>query len=381
MLVTPHTLSLITTHRCTAACDHCCFSCSPDVLDHIPIPNLYRYIHEAAELPTMKVVVFTGGECFLLGKELDNLIKTAAGHGFFTRFVSNGYWAISPKAARKRMEQLVACGLTEANFSTGDQHAVYVKPEYVLNGAVAAAELGLTTIVTVELFKESKFPFEEFISQPTFKQHLETGKLAIKLAPWMKFKGDSALGFNKKYLEFVETARSPQAGCYTALKVLAISPRQQLFACCGLPVEDIEEMHLGSLLNASIKEVLSRTPDDFVKIWVHLHGPDAVIKYAQKFDPSIPFPKNAAHICDACRFMYHDKRIKKIVMENPPPNIKDIMNVYFQSLLMPMRDVKHSEAVQFARFGDSLPKLRATHQMATTGRESHQMVTTGCSSR
>jgi hypothetical protein len=365
MLVTPHTLSLITTHRCTAACDHCCFSCTPNVQDHIPIPNLYRYIDEAAELKTLKVIVFTGGECFLLGRELDNLMQAAAGHGFFTRFVSNGYWAISPKAARRRLEQLLACGLTEANFSTGDQHAVYVKPEYVLNGALAAVDMGLTTVVTIELFQESVFPLEEFLSHPGFKEHLESGKLALKLAPWMKFKGKGPLTFNKKYLELVEKARTPEAGCYTALKVLAISPRQQLFACCGLPVEDIEELHLGSLLNASIKEVLSRTPDDFVKIWVHLHGPDAVIRYAQKFDPSIPFPENAAHICDACRFMYHDKRIKKIVMENPPPNVKEIMEVYFQSLLIPTRDMKHSDAVQFARLGDSLPKIRDIHRMAT----------------
>ncbi|PWU18825.1 MAG: hypothetical protein C5B50_08125 [Verrucomicrobia bacterium] len=365
MLVTPHTLSLITTHRCTAACDHCCFSCSPTVLDHIPIPNLYRYIREATEIPSIKVVVFTGGECFLLGKELDNLMKSASEFGFYTRFVSNGYWATSPEIARRRIEKLVSCGLTEANFSTGDQHAAYVKPEYVRNGAVACADMGLTTVVTVELFRESTFPFEEFISEPRFKAHLESGMLALKLAPWMKFKGKGPLSFTNKYMEFVEQARSPDNGCYTSLKVLAISPRQQLFACCGLPVEDIEEMHLGSLLSASIKQVLSRTPDDFVKIWVHLHGPDAVIRYAQKFDPTIPFPKNAAHICDACRFMYHDKRIKKVVMENPPPNMMEIMNVYFQSLMIPPRDVKHSDAVHLARLGDSLPKLRATHKLAT----------------
>lgn len=366
MLVTPHTLSLIVTHRCTAACDHCCFSCSPDVQDHIPIPTLHRYIDEATELETLRVIVFTGGECFLLGRELDKLVKQAADHGFFTRFVSNGYWAINPNAARRRLEQLIACGLTEANFSTGDQHGVYVKPEYVRYGAVAAADLGLTTVVTVELFQESVFPLEDFLSDPAFKAHLESGRIALKLAPWMKFKGKGPLSFTKKYMELVEQARMPEAGCYTALKVLAISPTGQLFACCGLPVESIEEMHIGSLKNASIKEVLSRTPDDFVKIWVHLHGPDAVIRYAQKFDPTIPFPKHAAHICDACRFMYHDKRIKKIVMENPPPNVREIMEVYYQSLMIPTRDMKHSEAVAFARFGDSLPKIRATHEMATS---------------
>ncbi len=189
--------------------------------------------------------------------------------------------------------------------------------------------------------------------------------LALKLAPWMKFNGKGPLTFSDKYMEFIERGRTPENGCSTALKVLAISPRQQLFACCGLPVEDIEEMHLGSLANATIKEVLSRAPDDFVKIWVHLHGPDAVIRYAQRFDPSIPNPRNAAHICDTCRFMYKDPRIKKAIMENPPPNMRQIMDCYFQSLLIPTREMKHSDPVQMARIGDSLPKLRETHQMVT----------------
>jgi hypothetical protein len=365
MLILPHTLSLITTHRCTAACDHCCFSCTPDVQDHIPIPNLYRYINEASELPSMKVVVFTGGECFLLGRELDNLMKLAAGHKFVTRFVSNGYWAHTPAAARRRLEQLRACGLSEANFSTGDQHAVYVKPEYVRNGAIAAAEMGLTTLVAVELFAESTFPLDDFLAHPDVKRLLESRKLAVKLGPWMKFKGKSALTFTKKYMDLVEQARTSNGGCSTALKVVAISPRQQLFACCGLPVEEIEELHLGSLLNASIKEVLSRAPDDFVKIWVHLHGPDVVVRYAQRFDPTIPTPDHVAHICDTCRYMYHDERIKQIIMDNPPPNIKDIMDHYFQSLVIPTREIKPTDAIKFARCWESAPRLSETNRMAT----------------
>jgi len=313
------------------------------------------------------VVVFTGGECFLLGRDLDELFKHASGYGYFTRFVSNGYWAISPLAARRRLEKLIANGLTEANFSTGDQHAAYVKPEYVRNGAVAAADMGITTVITIELFQESIFPLEEFLEDPGIKRHLESGKLALKLAPWMKFKGQGPLTFTKKFMELVELARTPETGgCHTALKVLAISPTQQLFACCGLPVEDIEEMHLGSLRTGSIKEILNRTPDDFIKIWVHLYGPDAVIRYARRFDPTIPFPEEAAHICDSCRYMYGNKRIKQIIMENPPPNVKEITNLYFNSMFLPAADRKHSAAVQFARDPDGISKLRATHAMATS---------------
>ncbi|MEI6076261.1 MAG: radical SAM protein [Verrucomicrobiota bacterium] len=364
----PHTLSLITTHRCTAACDHCCFSCSPTTSASITIPKLYRYIQEATEIPTLKVIVFTGGECFLLGSELDKLVKEAADRKFVTRFVSNGYWAVNPRVARARLERLQQHGLYEANFSTGDQHAEYVKPEYVLNGAVAAADLGITTVVTFELYRQSTFPFEEFINAPEFKKHSESGLISIKLAPWMKFQGKRALGFNQKYMDEVDKARTPEVGCSTALKVLAISPRLMLFACCGLPVEDIEEMHIGSVRDATIREVLSRAPDDFVKIWIHLHGPDAVMRYAQKFDPSIRLPKQAAHICDACRYLYSNKHIGEIVKANPPPNMKEIVNVYFQSLLIPPRDLTYSDAVLFARQNESLSQIRAAHRLAVPAR-------------
>ena len=72
-------------------CDHCCFSCSPKVEKTIPTANLHKYIDQAAEIDSFRLVVFTGGECFLLGDDLDALVRRASGHKFLTRFVSNGY--------------------------------------------------------------------------------------------------------------------------------------------------------------------------------------------------------------------------------------------------------------------------------------------------
>ena len=106
MLIQPHILSLITTHRCTAACDHCCFSCHPERDEHVPVPNLHKYIEQAAEVDSIKVVAFTGGECFLLGKDLDELVNTASRNRLRSRFVSNGYWASSPREASKNVARL-----------------------------------------------------------------------------------------------------------------------------------------------------------------------------------------------------------------------------------------------------------------------------------
>src|SRR5512140_2834717 len=173
MVIVPHTLALITTYRCTAACDHCCFSCSPANSASIPPANIRKYIEQATNIPTIKVVVFTGGECFLLGKELDLLVKAATENKFITRFVSNGFWATSRPAARRRLEKLVRCGLREANYSTGEQHARFVKPEYVRHGAIAAAELGLTSLIAVDSFGDSQFDFNTFVSDAEFQKHID----------------------------------------------------------------------------------------------------------------------------------------------------------------------------------------------------------------
>src|SRR5215469_6384658 len=123
MLIRPLTLSLITTHQCTAACDHCCFHCTPRVTKAIPHDRLRSLIGETAELPSIRLVVFTGGECFLLGNVLNELIKRATDRGLMTRCVTNGYWATSRNAAKQRIAEVAAAGLKEINISTGTFHS------------------------------------------------------------------------------------------------------------------------------------------------------------------------------------------------------------------------------------------------------------------
>ena len=53
------------TRRCNAACDICCFSCSPASRQHLD-PDLIRTVLEqAASVDSIKEIHFTGGEPFL----------------------------------------------------------------------------------------------------------------------------------------------------------------------------------------------------------------------------------------------------------------------------------------------------------------------------
>jgi hypothetical protein len=366
MLIYPHTLSIITTHKCTAACDHCCFHCSPRLERHIPVPRIHQYIEQATEVASLRLVVFTGGECFLLGRDLDELVGTTTRNGLRSRFVSNGFWAVSPGAARKRLDKLVHQGLGEANFSTGDAHERYVKPEYVVNGAAAAAEMGLPVSIMIELRSSSTFDLDAFLQHPSLQPHLASHRISIQYSPWMRFRGAEELHYPEPMVDLYSGGRRGE-GCSTIMNVLAINPDEHLIACCGLTFEEIPDLHIGSLRQRSIAQILRGVKDDFIKIWIHLQGPAAILQYARTIDPSIPEKPNMAHICEVCRFIYHDERVVRAVMANPPPNKKDIVQQYVMSLMKPVQVDNYEHAAQMYMNRFSADQARETRRMACEG--------------
>lgn len=96
------------------------------------------------------MLVITGGECFTLGKDLDKIVSYAHSKEFGVRIVSNVSWATSFKKAYKRMEELVALGLTEMNLSCGDEHQRWVKFDNVINVTVACIILKITLAINIE---------------------------------------------------------------------------------------------------------------------------------------------------------------------------------------------------------------------------------------
>ena len=114
-LKTADTITILPTYKCTAACQDCCFGSNPSIEGRIPQYKILHYIEEAAKIG-IKTVVFSGGESFILGKDLDEALWHATKNDLMTRVVTNGYWATTENNARKRLEDLQFAGLTELNF-------------------------------------------------------------------------------------------------------------------------------------------------------------------------------------------------------------------------------------------------------------------------
>ncbi|WP_397601081.1 radical SAM protein [Silvanigrella sp.] len=336
MLILPHSLSLITTHHCTAACDHCCFSCSPKITTRIPKEKITSLIEEAQKIPTMKLVCFTGGECFTLGNELDEHISHATRLGFVTRCITNGYWAFSLEHARRRIKKARESGLKEINFSTGTFHQKHVPIERILNGTLAAAEVGIFVVINMEICDQSDESINNIIlkNEKLIELH-NSKKILIQRTVWIEADGNTSLSHPENRSRFHPNNIS---SCRTVLNVLSVTPTQDLIACCGLHLEKIDELHLGSLKDKSIMNVLKNSKDDLLKIWIHLDGVEEVYIQAQKEDPSISLPYSSTHPCETCLSLYKNKEAFQAIQKVVKKHEKDIMERYMQKLTLQMFD-------------------------------------------
>jgi len=88
------------------------------------LSEMKNYLDSSLEYysSSLKMLVLTGGEPFLLGGSLDDIIEYATKKGLKTRVVTNAFWATSFEKSYDRLTKLWNRGLTEINFSTGDEH-------------------------------------------------------------------------------------------------------------------------------------------------------------------------------------------------------------------------------------------------------------------
>ena len=328
----PTHLTILPTYRCTAACEQCCFESNPHISGRIPIDRILDYIDQAArDFPTLALVVFSGGECFLLRDDLDRAIHRAASRNLATRCVTNGYWATSKAAARRRIGALYRAGLTELNFSTGDEHQKFVPFESVVHGATTAAEYGLSAVIVIEGCREARFTMQSALAHPMLARFLEESparrNLTLLNNVWMPFQeGSSITQEDEVYRR--EDRLQRYRGCDNVLENLVITPHEQAASCCGLTFEHIPEMKLGSARRRSLRDLYDSQMEDFIKIWLRVDGPERILHFATTKDPSITFPADAMHPCQVCARLFLDQRVRQVLQRHFLDKVPEVMFRY-----------------------------------------------------
>lgn len=327
-IISPTTLTFITTYKCTAACKDCCFSCSPKRKERLSLEEMKSYIDQVIDsYDTIKVFVLTGGETFLLGNELNQIVEYASSKGLIVRIVSNGYWAKTYNYAIKKLSSLIRKGLKELNFSTGDDHQKFVPIDNIINGICASLDLGLTVVVNVECSPISKFKETTLKEDERIKHYLKTEpfskRLQILSGYWMPFTKSTKEEVDK----VEETLRvvTSTSRCTSLFNTITITPNHEINACCGITSEYIPFLKLGNAKRSPIKDLYNQQFNDFLKIWLFNEGPQKIMDFISEVDPNKKINTNGWHICQICAEIFRDKEKLSILQNNYKKVYSNIM--------------------------------------------------------
>lgn len=246
----PTIVTLLTTFKCTAKCRNCCFQCSPQASRMMSLAEMKSWLDECFEtFPSIRLVVFTGGECTLLGEDLVEAIKYVASKRKLTRIVTNGWWAKSYEIARKYIIKLKEAGLNEINFSSGDDHQEWVPFLQVRDAAVAALQCGIKCAINIETHDHSKFNLNDYFEKDEeFASLCSDGcekkhRIFIENGIWASMGKSSA----KKITYESYKSKLDYKGCANLFNNIPINPYGEVLSCCGITSEVNPYLRIGNI--------------------------------------------------------------------------------------------------------------------------------------
>lgn len=329
-VISPKAITVLGSYKCTAACEHCCFGSNPSLTERLTLQDILQFIEESIKtFPSIETVVFSGGECFLLGEDLTTAVRRASRLGLSVRCVTNGYWAKTQRSGQRRLSALLDAGLSELNVSTGDFHQRWVPEQTVVNAVCMGVELGLRTVLMVELVEGSSVTAESMLeAQPRLRGLIEeredTGFEIIE-SPWMPMDAFETIPQKSGRRVDGRNVRS-RGGCKSIFTTLVATPSKRIGFCCGLSRERIPE--LNAEWNRDLGALVEEAASDFMKIWIFVDGPERILAWAGAKNPDIQWEGMYSHHCHACLRVYTDPQVRQTIVEHYHERVDDVLLRY-----------------------------------------------------
>lgn len=316
MLTYSHTpplgIVLITTFRCNAVCSNCCFGCRPNVGRTMTLDEMKYYVDDClrAYPDSIYRLSLTGGECFLLGKDLDEIIKYGASKGLKVGVMSNGYWGSSYSEAYQRISSLKALGLRSIGFSVGEEHQNRLPLKGCRNAAVAAARVGLP----VEFRVESHFRLSKIVDtlkkDKAFMKLVNANKIQVIQWNWQEYNNEIKHGemYPTRWCPYGESRPCDSLGVN-----INITPYGEVVACSGIMSLRLPAMVIGNIWKEPVETLFDRIFADSLKIWIRREGPAAVLKYVYEHS-NIRFHR-CGDGCNGCYEIFTNPKIIPLLIE------------------------------------------------------------------
>jgi MoaA/NifB/PqqE/SkfB family radical SAM enzyme len=314
------TLVLSVTYRCPIRCRYCGVNAGPHRTERMSLDFIRRMIDQAKALALVQLVVFTGGEPFLLGEDLYTAIQYAADLGFHTRIVTNAYWATSFERACRVIEQLKRLGLTELNYSCDDFHQEFIPLERIRWANDAARQVGVPALIAAKGLKRSTITpayLEEFFGRPLASFCSGQANPTNDVVSW----GITVpVGWESEHLTDDDLLWPDREDCWTVrcrtvLKHIVIAPDGQMVICCGIGSEEIPETVVGSAHENTLLQLITQANDDLIINWLALEGPYGIMQQVQEWAPDVRFRQRYVNTCHLCHDLFARPEVRAVLSE------------------------------------------------------------------
>ncbi|NQX11429.1 YydG family peptide radical SAM peptide maturase [Microbacteriaceae bacterium VKM Ac-2855] len=135
--------------KCNMRCAHCCVSSSPDASANLNDELVDHILDDLFQNPEVREIGLTGGEPLIRKARTLEVMKRITDTGRAVTCVSNGFWAVTRKAADRVFAELEAAGLRKLTISYDDFHAPYIKPQRIKNLLEASRESNIHVILNM----------------------------------------------------------------------------------------------------------------------------------------------------------------------------------------------------------------------------------------
>jgi len=304
----PHTISFLYSYKCNFKCAHCSVNGGPWHTHLLDINYITKALEDAYEIPSIQVIVFTGGEPTLHLEHLKNSLRCAHELGFTARIVTNAWWANNYECAKSFLSELYSYGLEELNISYDDFHlpwlSKYGGERNIINAARAGVDLGLRVLIAITKVKNSK------ISSQYLRRMLKNEGLFTSVEFLEDFIAPIGRGKN------LETVRNfTDTGCTDAGTVLTVHPNGKLVLCCGhvISTPAIEMLTIGDLKTENLGDLVTRMQRNTLYWWIFLRGPCNILRKLSN--------QEIYHKCEACYLLGTKYRERLLALSSKKEDI------------------------------------------------------------
>lgn len=326
--------TILTTNRCTAACDHCSMYSSPQRRGKVSLATITNTVDQLMfDENHPEVVVFAGGEPTLLRNDLFDAIAYCHEKGLKTRIVTNASWASTMQKAATMINTLRECGLSEVNYSLDDYHARDINYENVFNAWRASKNRGFDSVVIANCYGTHSTITSDFIQQqlgetipvywdergtPQHSMPRNTDGTYYLISNARLQRVGRGIAVAEQDIIYPSKQSSLNLKCPWAVNSAALSAGSHLLACCGINAHGNEFLDFGDVRDANVSALLRKGEQRLVIQAIRKFGPWFLMKFVSDIATRPLFKTRYASVCEICEDVVNNAESCQILRDYLP---------------------------------------------------------------